>query len=173
MSAGTSVASLAMGSSSDTLSTMEIEVVNTLPTPLVLSKFETTNCSSSKTMITLRPGESDTAVILSPDDDGWDNSYVTMRFFSGGGLDEDQNEIAAIASDVKFQYTGGNWVPMISIDGNSGYTLSNKEYAIAACFEADADKNVLDFTIASMGSEKGISQCRLEFMPSSRDLTTS
>jgi hypothetical protein len=154
------------------LDSLEILIENRTGAPIVLQSYSTEELSAASMPAPIEPGQGATASIIATSDDGSfqrEDSKVTLKFLVGGGLDETQQPLTPIGVTCALSYNGdGFWVPGITVDGTSD-TAKDKAQAFAAAFSSTSDQ-VLDFTVAAQGLEKGTAEAWFYFLPSSAPL---
>jgi hypothetical protein len=171
-SAATGVAAMVQQANAGGLPTLEIEVENLTLSPVVPASYASNDGSTSSFIKPLNPGQSDTMVVVNSDGGfGQGDASVVIDFWAGGGVNEQGETLVPIKVVCTADYdSDGNWCPQFSIDGSPTYN-NNDENSSLAMFFTSTSPNVMDFTVASMMTEKSTSSLYFMFMPGSSTYT--
>ena len=165
-SAATGLASLVSQSEATGLSTLEVTVLNETLTPVVLSKYSTSYCSSGKMPGPLLTGQSDSAIVFFGEQEKESGPYVQFHFLTGGGRTKDNSPLTPLPCVIELKYESSNWIAKFSLDGSGFFKMQDKENTACASFTTPSE-SALDFTVAVTGLEKSAAEMAIYFLPSS------
>lgn len=172
-SAATGLGAMVQQANASGLQSLEVEVENLSLTPVVLGSYQTNDGSSSSVLKPLAPGESDTMIVVNSSDGfGEGDASVVLHFLTGGGVNGNEQPLTPIQATCTVAYDdNGNWAPKLSIDGSSSYSDTSDGCNAVALFFTSPDDTIMDFTIASVMTEKSTSGVYFMFLPGSSTYT--